>query len=125
MGRPLQIALDCSDPAKLGEFWASALGYSLARAAEDGERVWLADPGGSGPSLLLHRVPEPKVGKNRLHLDIYVSPWGSPPEEARPVLLAESERLCAMGATQVRTFEEPNDYFIVLADPEGNEFCIA
>ena len=56
---------------------------------------------------------------------MYVSPWGAPPAEAKPVLDAEAARLRALGATELRTVERPDDYFIVLADPEGNEFCIA
>ena len=119
----MQIAVDCSDPAALAEFWASALEYQIRRAADDGERVWLFDPEGKGPSLLFHRVPEGKTVKNRLHLDVYVT-WDLPAEEAKPILDAEAERLCAMGATRLQTFED-DDYFVVMSDPEGNEFCIA
>lgn len=125
MAKPLQVALDCSDPAKLAEFWAAALEYDVVRVSEDGERAFLADPDGNGPTLLLHRVPETKTVKNRMHLDVYVSPWGSPPAEAKPILDAESDRLRAMGATEVRAVENPDDYFVVMTDPEGNEFCIA
>jgi hypothetical protein len=123
MAKPMQIALDCSDPTKLAAFWASALDYEVARTSDDGERVWLSDPERKGPSLLLHRVPEPKTVKNRLHLDVYVT-WDLPPQEAKPIVDVEAARLCAMGATRLRTFES-DDYFIVMSDPEGNEFCIA
>ena len=125
MAKPLQVALDCSNPAKLAEFWASALDYEVVRVSEDGERAFLSDPEGKGPTLLLHRVPEAKTVKNRMHLDVYVSPWVSPPAEAKPIVDAVSERLRAMGATELRTFEKPDDYFVVMSDPEGNEFCIA
>ena len=96
MAKPMQIAPDCSDPTKLAEFWASALDYQVARASDDGERVWLSDPERKSPSLLLHRVPEPKTVKNRLHLDVYVT-WDLPPKEAKPIIDVEAERLCAMG----------------------------
>jgi hypothetical protein len=125
MVRPLQIAVDCADPARLADFWATALDYDVVRVTDDGERAFLADRTATGPRLLLHRVPEPKTTKNRLHLDVYVSPWGAPPSEAKPVVDAEAARLCELGATKLGTFEKPNDYFVVLADPEGNEFCIA
>ena len=124
MAKPVQIAIDCSDPAKLADFWASVLDYEVVRVSADGERAFLSDPQGSG-RLSLHRVPEPKKVKNRLHLDVYVSPWGAPPAEAKPIVDAEAERLRAMGATELGVFEKPNDYFIVMSDPEGNEFCIA
>ena len=125
MAKPLQVALDCSDPATLAEFWASALEYEVVRVSEDGERAFVGDPQGKGPTLLLHRVPEPKLVKNRMHLDVYVSPWGSPPAEAKPIVDAEAQRLRALGATELQTFEKPDDYFVVMTDPEGNEFCIA
>ena len=125
MAKPLQVALDCADPAKLAEFWASALDYEVVRVSDDGERAFLGDPQGKGPTLLFHRVPEPKLVKNRMHLDVYVSPWGSPPAEAKPIVDAEAERLCAIGAKELGTFERPDEYFVVMADPEGNEFCIA
>ena len=125
MGKPLQVALDCSRPAELAEFWASALEYEVVRVTDGGERAFLSDPEGKGPTLLLHRVQEAKTSKNRMHLDVYVSPWGSPPEEAKPIVDAEAERLRSMGATVLRAFEKPGDYFVVMADPEGNEFCIA
>ena len=123
--RPMQIALDCSNPAKLAKFWASALGYEVVRVSDDGERAFLRDPEGKGATVLLHRVPEPKTIKNRMHLDVYISPWGSPPAEAKTILDAEAERLRALGATRLQTFDNPDDYFVVMADPEGNEFCIA
>lgn len=124
MAKPVQIAIDCSDPAQLADFWASVLDLDVVRVTADGERAFLSDPQ-EAIRLLLHRVPEPKTVKNRLHLDVYVSPSGAPPAEAKPIVDAEAERLCAMGATELRAFEKPNDYFIVMSDPEGNEFCIA
>ncbi|HET6910980.1 MAG TPA: VOC family protein [Mycobacteriales bacterium] len=121
----MQIAVDCSDPARLAEFWASVLDYEVLRVDEDGERAFVSDPAGTGPKLLFHRVPEPKAVKSRLHLDVYVSPWGSPPAQSKPIVDAEAERLGAMGATQLQAFEKSDDYFVVMSDPEGNEFCIA
>lgn len=124
MPRPLQVAIDCSNPTQLAPFWSSVLEVEVVRVAADGQRAFLADPQGT-VRLLLHRVPEPRTVKNRVHLDIYVSPWGAPPAEAKPIVDAEAERLCALGATVVQVFEKSDDYFIVMQDPEGNEFCIA
>lgn len=109
MGKPLQIALDCSHPAELAEFWASVLEYEVLRVSEGGERAFLGDPEGKGPTLLFHRVPEAKTVKNRMHLDVYVAPWGSPPAEAKPIVDAEAERLRSMGASPVRAFEKLDD----------------
>ena len=124
MAKPIQLSLVCRSAADLAAFWASALDYEIVRVIEGGERALLADPAGVGPRLLLHRVPEKKTVKNRLHLDVIVSGWGTPPAEAKPIVDAEAERLSARGATPVRTTEKPYDYFIVMTDPEGNEFCI-
>ena len=121
----MQIQFDCTDPAKLAGFWSAALDYEIVLVKEDGERAVLADPQGVSPRLVLRRVPEPKTVKNRLHFDVLVSPLGSPPVEAKPFVDAEAERLRAMGAIELRVMSKPNDYFIVMTDPEGNEFCIA
>ena len=107
------LVLDCADPELLGHFWSLALGYTIAGRA--GNYVLLTDPSQRRPKLLLQQVPEPKVGKNRLHFDIDT-----------PHVDAEVERLCAHGAVRI----EANDYvehgtrWVVLADPEGNEFCV-
>lgn len=139
MAPRVQIAIDCGDPEHLTAFWAEVLGYrptrppggfatwaefSAAVGGAGGER-WsrIADPAGSGPDILFHRVPEPKTAKNRVHLDIHVSA-GRPAGERRRTVDGEARRLIALGATHLRTEEDVTDYFAVMQDPEGNEFCI-
>src|SRR5579862_6088283 len=98
MVRRLQVAVDCADPDRLAGFWVSVLGYVLdtppagytswhgfSAAVGGRDESWSAvvDPAGNGPRVLFHRVPEPKVGKNRLHLDVRVSAAGGVPAEIR------------------------------------------
>jgi hypothetical protein len=138
MVRQVQVAIDCADPERLARFWAGALEYELAPppagytswadfsgavASTPGE-AWHAavDPDGVGPRLLFHRVPEGKVAKNRMHLDIRVADL--PKEQRRPLVDGEARRLVAAGATHLRTDDDETDYYAVMQDPEGNEFCI-
>ncbi|QXJ20892.1 VOC family protein [Actinomadura graeca] len=108
----LVFVLDCSDPDSLADFWAAALGYE--RDTYQPPYVRLSDPGGTGPELLLQRVPEPKTVKNRMHLDLRVSDMD-----------AEVERVTGLGARIVRgPFMDDGWATTVLADPEGNEFCL-
>jgi catechol 2,3-dioxygenase-like lactoylglutathione lyase family enzyme len=124
MTRQVQVAVDCADPARLVAFWASVLGYQPQDAPGD-DWAALVDPQGVRPRLLFHRVPEGKVVKNRVHLDVRVSGEGEVPMAARrPLVDAEAVRLAALGATHLRTDDDGVDYFAVLQDPEGNEFCI-
>jgi hypothetical protein len=82
--------------------------------------AWLCDPDGVGPRLSILKVPEPKTAKNRLHMEIRVPEHGTPDERwAR--IRAESERLVAGGSV----LEVFDGHHIVMADPEGNEFCVA
>jgi predicted enzyme related to lactoylglutathione lyase len=106
------LVLDCADPAKLAEFWSEALGYKLI--GEAGNYVMLLPSDGGAP-LLLQRVPEPKTVKNRMHLDIHVAD-----------IAAEAERLAALGARHVDDLqrEEHGSHWLLMQDPEGNEFCI-
>ena len=140
MVRRLQVAIDCADPERLVTFWAAALGYvtdgppaghaswqEFSRSAGDAGESWAAvvDPAGAGPRVLFHRVPEPKAGKNRVHVDVRVSAIGPVPAETRRRQVdAEVARLQALGASHLRTEEDEHDYFAVMTDPEGNEFCI-
>ncbi|GAB3175317.1 hypothetical protein GCM10027162_21780 [Streptomyces incanus] len=88
-------------------------------SADDG--AWLCDPDGVGPRLCILKVPEPKTAKNRLHIDVRVPGHGSHDERwART--RAESERLVKAGGS---VLEECDERHIVMADPEGNEFCVA
>jgi hypothetical protein len=140
MGGQMQVAIDCADPTRLAQFWAQVLAYELENppsghsswddfsqeVGEPGER-WsaLVDPDGLDPRVLFHRVPEGKVVKNRLHLDVWVGGVrGTPKELRRPLVDAEVGRLLRVGATHVRTDDDETDYFAVMRDPERNEFCI-
>jgi hypothetical protein len=140
VGRPLQIDVDCADPDSLAAFWAEVLDYrpaeppsgyaswqAFSRAEARDEHVgWcrVIDPDGRGPSILFHRVPEEKTVKNRLHLDVWVAPIGRSPDENWPVVDAEVERLIGLGASMLRRTAEDDQCFVVMADPEGNEFCV-
>ncbi|HET9556055.1 MAG TPA: VOC family protein, partial [Actinomycetota bacterium] len=82
------------------------------------------DPDGVGPRLYFQRVPEAKTAKNRVHLDLEVSGRGIPLEEVRRQVAAAVERAVAAGATKVREVDEADEHWVVLQDPEGNEFCL-
>jgi predicted enzyme related to lactoylglutathione lyase len=107
------LVLDCRDPARLADFWAAALGYISLGAA--GAYVVLLPDGRPGPKLLLQQVPEPKTVKNRMHLDIDAVD-----------IEAEANRLEALGARRVAAdpVHEHGTNWILMADPEGNEFCV-
>ncbi|MEV7096360.1 VOC family protein [Amycolatopsis sp. NPDC051045] len=106
------ITIDCADPRSLAEFWTAALGTAVAQDYE-GEFLILTPPEGGLP-LALQRVPEPRTGKNRVHLD-----FGGDDREA------EVKRLVGLGAKEVAQHEVPGLAWTVLADPEGNEFCVS
>ena len=109
----LGLVLDCVDPARLAAFWASALGYTNLGAA--GSYVLLVDEHGGRPKLLLQGVPEPKAVKNRMHFDIET-----------PDIETEATRLEGLGARRIQTEprHEHGTNWIVMTDPEGNEFCV-
>lgn len=143
MAREVQVTFDCADPGALAEFWAEVLGYVVqpppegfaswdealdawgVPADQRNDRSAVVDPEGRGPRVYLQKVPEGKVVKNRLHLDVRAAP-GLEGEERMAALEAECERLTALGAARVlRT--EPGGIgsgHIVMQDPEGNEFCL-
>jgi Glyoxalase-like domain len=143
MAARVQVVLDCSDPRRLAEFWALALGYEVQPPPEGFEswEAWLTsmgipeedwnkasaivDPEGRGPRIFFQRVPEPKTVKNRMHLDVYAAEETDDPDERRPRIAAEVERLIAAGATYVRELEEYGQSWVTLQDPEGNEFDVA
>jgi len=125
MATEIQVAVDCVAPAQLVRFWAAALGYVTESSPAGSDWATAADPAGTGPRLLFHRVPEPKVVKNRLHLDVRAGgPRGTPKDAKRAAVDAAAEWLCSIGASHVRTVEDESDYFAVLLDPESNEFCV-
>ena len=109
----LGLVLDCADPVALAGFWATALHYAVA--GEAGNFVALVPDGRPGPKLLLQRVDETKRVKNRMHIDI-----------ESPDIRSEAARLEAHGATRLQpdTRHEHGTTWILMADPEGNEFCV-
>ena len=142
--REVQVTFDCADPAGLCGFWAEVLGYQLQPPPPgfDDWDAFLESVGvpedqrnsrsaavpveGTGPRLFFQRVPEGKTAKNRVHLDVRAAP-GLEGDERMAALEAEAERLVALGATRLRRFEpgaELSAGFIVMQDPEGNEFCL-
>ena len=107
----LELCIDCVEPAVVARFWIELLGYRTDDALDD-RWVHLEPPPGL-PVLNLQQVPEPKAGKNRLHLDLFVR------DPERWV-----ERAEALGATRLRLHDSPSDWFQVMADPAGNELCV-
>ena len=110
------VCVDATDPSKLADFWQQALGWR--RTYEEPDEVVLEPPEGSpadgvAPDLLFLRVPEDKSVKNRLHIDL------RPDDQS-----AEVARLEGMGARRVSVGQGPESTWVVLADPEGNEFCV-
>ena len=140
MAARIDLTLDCDDAPLLAAFWKTALGYVdepppapfTTRAewiahhdpeddgAED-DGAWLCDPDGVGPRLSILKVPEPKTAKNRLHLDIRVPVRGGP-EQRWAAIRAEARRLADAGGRVLTVVE---GHHVVMADPEGNEFCVA
>jgi hypothetical protein len=152
MSRHVQVTFDAHDPRALSAFWREVLDYvhpappgvELPEGADpfaawDGflERAGVPedqrnsssaveDPDGQGPRLFFQQVPEDKTAKNRVHLDVRAAP-GLQGDERMAALEAECKRLVAFGATRVRRFEPAPPLsagFIVMTDPEGNEFCL-
>ena len=109
--RAVEVCLDVNDPVAASTFWCELLGYAVD-GDPTGSWVHLVAPAGL-PTLNLQTVPEGKAGKNRLHLDVFVDD----PE-------AWIDRALSLGASVVRRHEHDDDWFWVLADPEGNELCI-
>ena len=109
----LSVVLDSVDPERLATFWTAAIGYE--EVARDGPYIGLRARDGSRPTLVLQRVPEPKLVKNRMHLDVFADDFRS-----------DLRRLEALGATTLvpEHVESDGTRLTVLADPEGNEFCL-
>lgn len=139
--RHVQITFDCASPQRVARFWSEALGYVLP-APPEGHATWEAydaeqpseerdtwsacgDPTGAGPRLYFQRVPESKVVKNRVHLDVRVG-TGLVGEERLAALEAECVRLEALGATRdtLLLADEENESCQNMRDVEGNEFCL-
>ena len=113
MAATIGLVLDCTNPDDLARFWSAALGYTTLGGA--GSYVMLVDAGGTRPKLLLQAVPETKAVKNRMHLDIET-----------PDVDGEAARLESLGARRLEAGVrcEHGANWVVMADPEGNEFCV-
>jgi hypothetical protein len=138
----VQVVFDASDPATLAGFWAAAMGYVVQPPPEGFEswQTFLAqigvpedqwdkasacvDPEGNGPRFFFQKVPEPKQVKNRVHVDLRAGAGYERPERTA-VARADAERLTRLGAKIVREHDENGEFWIVLTDPEGNEFCVS
>lgn len=103
------ITIDTNDLASAAAFWRAVTGYTVASSGEG--TTYLQAPDSNGPGLSLQLVPEPRTGKNRLHLDLFTTD-----------LAAEVTRIRALGAAEVKRHD--NDGWVVLADTDGNQFCI-
>ncbi|MGW6709464.1 VOC family protein [Streptomyces sp. NPDC054956] len=149
MEMTVQVTMDCAEPRVMVEFWALALGY-VSEPAPGGHASWreywvdmgvpaeelpegagemaesIVDPAGRGPRVWFQQVPEPKVGKNRVHLDLKVG--GGRDVEVGVRVRRVDEKVAVLtgaGATVLRVMDESEGFYaVVLQDPEGNEFCV-
>src|SRR4051794_4649051 len=144
MSRTVQVTFDCGDPNALAAFWNEVLGYRF-QAPPEGFASWdealdrfgvpeeernnasaCVDPDERGPRLFFQKVPEGKTAKNRVHLDVRSAP-GLEGEDRMAALEAECERLVALGGTRLHRHDPAPPLapgHVVMADPEGNEFCL-
>ena len=139
--KTVQVTFDCAEPERVARFWCEVLGYEIPPPPPgfeswdeldkqlppelQGSKFACQDPEGVGPRLFFQRVPEDKVVKNRVHLDVRVA-TGLVGDERLVALEAECERLVAIGATKVRVLPAGgiDESCIVMQDVEGNEFCL-
>ena len=139
--KEFQVTFDCADPERVARFWCDVLGYVVPPpprgfssweefdrslpAEHQGGAFACIDPNGVGPRLFFQRVPEGKIVKNRLHLDVRVG-TGLVGAERVAALEAECTRLEALGAKRQRLLEADgiNESCLVMEDVEGNEFCL-
>jgi hypothetical protein len=139
--KQFQVTFDCAQPERVARFWCEVLGYVVPPSpegfdtwedfdrslppAQQGSAFACVDPTGVGPRLFFQRVPEGKVAKNRLHLDVRVG-TGLVGDERLTALEAECARLVALGAVRVRLLpaDGAEESCIVMQDIEGNEFCL-
>ncbi|SEL15262.1 VOC family protein [Streptacidiphilus jiangxiensis] len=139
--KKFQVTFDCADPERVARFWCEVLGYVVPPAPQgfaswdeynaslpaerQGASFVAMDPTGEGPRMYFQRVPEGKVVKNRVHLDVRAG-TGLVGEERLATLKAECARLEGLGATTVlvQVADEFNESCITMQDVEGNEFCL-
>jgi catechol 2,3-dioxygenase-like lactoylglutathione lyase family enzyme len=139
--KQFQVTFDCADPERVARFWCEVLGYVVPPPPEgfasweafdqalpperQGSAFACVDPSGVGPRLFFQRVPEGKVVKNRVHLDVRVG-TGLVGAERLATLEAECARLVALGAVRERVLlaDDHNESCITMQDIEGNEFCL-
>ena len=139
--KKFQVTFDCADPQRVARFWCEALGYVVPPppqgfdswddfdrslpAERQGAAFACIDPTGVGPRLFSQRVPEGKVVKNRLHLDLRVG-TGLVGDERVAALEAECARLVPLGASRVQLLlaDGFDESCLVMQDIEGNEFCL-
>ena len=146
MATQMQVVFDCAEPEKLATFWAQALHYKV-QEPPSGYASWeeflqargvpredwegtsaIVDPDGKGPRIFFQRVPEGKTVKNRLHLDLNASRSVAEANEQQRHQLVEDEakRLQGLGARELYrgVQSQLDDYWVTMADIEGNEFCV-
>ncbi|MDH6565707.1 hypothetical protein M2160_000728 [Streptomyces sp. SAI-117] len=139
--KQFQVTFDSAEPERVARFWCEVLGYVMPPPpagfatweeyngslppADQGAWAACLDPSGVGPRLFFQRVPEGKVVKNRVHLDVRVG-TGLVGEERLATLEAECARLVALGAVRERLLpaDDENESCIVMRDVEDNEFCL-
>jgi len=143
MAFKLQIVFDCKDPGSLARFYAEALHYKKqdpptgfssweAWLKDKGipEEEWnsadaIVDPAGTGPRIYFQQIDTPKLGKNRLHIDINASSGSRVSiTERKKQVNAEVERLKKIGATRDHELEERGEFCVIMRDPDDNEFCV-
>ncbi|MEU1747264.1 VOC family protein [Micromonospora arida] len=134
--KQFQVTFDCAEPVRVGRFWCEVLGY-VPPPPPEGVATWddvnseqgswfaCSDPSGVGPRLYFQRVPEGKIVKNRVHLDVRVG-TGLVGEERLAALEAECARLIPLGAVrgQLLLADGENESCLNMQDVEGNEFCL-
>ncbi len=143
MATSIQVVFDCADPDRLAGFWAETLHYVM-QPPPAGYASWeafltalkvpeedrnsasaIVDPEGKGPRIYFQKMETPKLAKNRVHLDVNAGGGGKVPlADRKDRVDAEVSRLEGLGASRLRTESDEREYWVVLADPEGNEFCV-
>jgi predicted enzyme related to lactoylglutathione lyase len=111
VGWVASVTIDAADPERLAQFWAALLGLTVR--PRKGTFVALHRPPAGGPELVFQPVPEPRNGKVRLHLDVNV-----------PDAVSAARRVRELGGSYVDQVSEAGDSWLVMRDPEGNEFCL-